>query len=699
MKTLVSHSITVGLGILLPVLSLAGAAWCTSAPPIAQAEGPVLSGAEGTNPPLVGKLQGPEVVTDVSIYPATLTEAPMLAARVAAGQLPPLRERLPIHEDLLVLEPLEEIGKYGGTWRRGFTGPADAENGNRISAAEKLIFVDYTGTRSRPAVARSITVNQDGTVFTLMLRRGLRWSDGHPFTADDIIWWYEHVWLNREIAPTVTSELSVGGKQGRIEKIDDHTVRYVFPEPYFLFEEVFRGDTWLGGGPARYGSGSSIFGMGGYAPAHYMKQFHREFVPKETIDAFMRQGGYNSWVELYLAKNNWSLNPEKPVLGPWRTVSPINTARWVLERNPYFYQVDIAGNQLPYIDRIEMSLAEDLEVLNMRTIAGEYDFQSRHIKADKLPVLLQARKAGNYRVHVNPGLTGAAAGVFFNLAFDGDPEVHKWQNTADFRRALSLAIDRAQINEVFYLGLGTPGSHAVSEEHPHNPGPEWRTRWSTYDPARARTMLDAIGLGKKDSQGFRLRTDNGQRLRLEILTWGFQNQDYTGMAQMVARDWAAVGVAADVVEVERTHGQTRALANSNQIELAEAPGTDTIWANPQNVMPINFQSRLGVPFARWYATAGQAGVKPRDPHILRSYELFRSAPGRPEAERTEIARELWRIHVDQQWVLALVGMAPAAYGVHIASNNLGNVPERMSMIRDARVPGGAYPWTFFFKND
>lgn len=680
---------TISLGILLPVLSLGMAAWCASAPPVAK--------AEGVHPPLVGRLQGPEVVSDVASYPTALKESPMLAARVASRELPPLEQRLPVREDLLVLRPLEQIGRHGGTWRRGFTGPADAENGNRLSAAEKLIFVDYTGTKSRPAVAKSITINESGTVFTLELRRGHRWSDGHPFTADDIVWWYEHVWMNREIAPTVTAELSINGKQGRIEKVDADTVRYVFPEPYFLFEEILRADTWLGGGPARYGSGTSIFGMGGYAPAHYMKQFHRAFASKDTIDAAMRAGGYNSWVELYLAKNNWSLNPDKPVLGPWRTVTPINTARWVLERNPYFYQVDVAGNQLPYIDRIEMTLAEDLEVLNMRTIAGEYDFQSRHIMVDKLPVLLKAREAGNYEVHVNPSLTGGAACVFFNLAYDGDAEIHKWQNNADFRRALSLAVDRGQINEVFYLGLGTPGSHAVSEEHPHNPGPEWRNRWSTYEPERARKMLDAIGLAKKDTQGFRLRTDNGRRLRLEILTWDYQNQDYTGMAEMVARDWAGVGVYADIVQVERSHGQTRQLANENQIELTEAPGTDTMWANPQNVMPINFQTRLGVPYARWYASGGKTGVPPRDPQILRAYELFRSAPGRPEAERTEIARELWRIHVDQQWVLALVGMAPAAYGVHIASNTLGNVPERMTMIRDARVPGGAYPQTFFFK--
>jgi peptide/nickel transport system substrate-binding protein len=690
MKRFLSHLTTVGLGILLPVAALAGAAWCTSAPPLA--------GAEGTNPPLIGQVEGPEVITDASSYPTTLREAPMLAELVAAGKLPPLEQRLPVREDLLVLQPLEAIGKYGGTLRRGFTGPADAENGNRINAAERLLFTDYTGTQTRPSVAKAITVNGDGTVFTLELRRGLRWSDGHPFTAEDIVWWYENVWLNREILPTVVAEMTIGGKQGRIERVDDYTVRYVFPAPYFLFEEILRGDTWIGGGPARYGSGTSMFGTGGYAPAHYVKQFHPGFAPKEKIDAAMRAGGYNSWVELYLAKNNWSLNPDKPVLGPWRTVSPINSARWVLERNPYFYQVDTAGNQLPYIDRIEMTLAEDLEVLNMRAIAGEYDFQSRHIKVDKLPVLLKARHAGNFRVHVNTGVTGGAACVFFNLAYDGDPEIQKWQSTADFRRALSLALDRGQINEVFYLGLGRPGSHAVAEEHPHNPGPEWRTRWSTYDPDRARKMLDAIGLDKKDSRGFRLRTDNGQRLRLEILTWDYQNQDYTGMAEMVARDWAAVGVYADIVEVERTHGQTRQLANANQIELTEAPGTDTIWSHPQNVLPINFQSRLGVPFSRWYATSGRTGVKPRDPQILRAYELFRSAPGRPEAERTEIARELWRIHVDQQWVLALTGMAPAAYGVHVASNNLGNVPERMSMVRDARVPGGAHPQMFFFGN-
>jgi peptide/nickel transport system substrate-binding protein len=674
----------------------------TAAPaPKPAAEAPKPTAAPAAKPEeklgrhLIGKLEGAVVVADPAELPKTFAEAPMLTELVKAGKLPPVAERLPAEP--MVIKPLHEIGKYGGTWRRAFTGPADAENGSRINATDKLLFSDFTGTQTRPCVARAWETSDDGTKFTLHLRKGLKWSDGQPFTADDILFWYEDVWLNKELIPTTSSEMSVGGKPGKIEKFDDLTVAYVFPAPYYPFEEIFRGDSWIGGGPARWGGSQSI-PMGGYAPAHYMKQFHPKYVGKEELEKKTKDGGFDGWIKLFNFKFNWALNPEKPVLSPWRSVTPINTSSWVLERNPYYFGVDTAGNQLPYWDKVQMSLAENLEILNLRALAGEYDLQGRHLDVAKLPLFLENQEKRGYKVRLDPGQYGGAACIFTNMSFNGDPEIGKWLRTPDFRRALGLAIQRDQINEAFFLGLGTAGSAVVEEGHPHNPGPEWRTKWSTFDQKSSNQMLDKLGLTAKDPEGFRLRADGTGRLRVEIQTWAAQFLDFTGMAEMVRQMWQKVGVYAEVKEVERNLGHARREANETQFELTEGQGTETPWTNPQNTLPINQSTRLGVPYAAWYASNGEKGMKPEEPELLRAYDLFRSAGGMKEAERNKVAQEIWKINVDQQFVIGLVGLAPGSYGLRIVMNNVGNVPERMSLIRDARIYGGAHPTTFYFKS-
>ena len=117
-----------------------------------------------------------------------------------------------------------------------------------------------------------------------------------------------------------------------------------------------------------------------------------------------------------------------------------------------------------------MNLAENLEVLNLRAVSGEYDLQERHISLPKLPVLIENQKKGNYSIHLDTAQSGGDAALLVNTAYDGDPEIAKWLNTRDFRRALSMGIDRDQLNEAFWLGLGTPGSCAPPDNAPTNPG-------------------------------------------------------------------------------------------------------------------------------------------------------------------------------------------------------------------------------------
>src|SRR5437667_387083 len=352
--------------------------------------------AANTGKSLIGKLEGPEVVTDPAKFPKTFTEAPQLAELVKAGKLPPVAER--IGRDPLVIKPLHEIGRYGGTWRGGFTGPADFWNGFRCcSGPDHLMFWDYTGDKAMPNLARGLEMQNGGRTWLLHLRRGMKWSDGKPFTADDFVFWFEDVYRNKDLVPTPSAAMAINGKQGEIQKVDTHTVRFKFPEPYFMLPDVLAGSTDLAGQMFGYRA------LGGFAPAHYLKQFHPKYVGQAELDKKVKDEKFDSWVRMFLFKNDWALNPELPVLSAWKTVTPINTPTWTLERNPYSVFVDTAGNQLPYIDRVVLTLAENLEVLNLRAIAGEYDFQQRHIglsKKDAQGYRLRADGKGRLRIEI-----------------------------------------------------------------------------------------------------------------------------------------------------------------------------------------------------------------------------------------------------------------------------------------------------------
>src|SRR5512141_1934272 len=184
---------------------------------------------------LIGKLEGPEIIRDVAKFPTKFGEAPALADMVKAGTLPPIEERLPNPDDLMVIKPLDEIGKYGGTWRRAFTGPGDHENGNRLVSNDKILHFDYTGSTIMPSLAKDWSVSDDGKTTTITLRKGAKWSDGTPLTADDFMFWFEDIYSDPKIVPTPFPEMQINGKPGVMKKIDDFTVAFEFPEAYSFF--------------------------------------------------------------------------------------------------------------------------------------------------------------------------------------------------------------------------------------------------------------------------------------------------------------------------------------------------------------------------------------------------------------------------------------------------------------------------------
>jgi peptide/nickel transport system substrate-binding protein len=644
----------------------------------------------------IGKLEGPEIIRDVTKFPKAFKEAPMLAELVKAGKLPPVEKRLPDPSDLLVIKPLKEIGKFGGRWRRGFTGPADNENGNRIVSTDKILMWDYTGNKVAPSLAKDWRLSDDGRVCTIFLRKGLRWSDGQPFTADDFIFWYEEIYQNKELVPTPMPELQINGKPGRMVKRDDYTLVFEFPDPYFLFVDILAGDTLIGAGQAT-GAARAAF-MGGYAPAHYAKQFLPKFSSADEATRKAKAAGFDGWVSYFRNRTNWALNTDLPTLGPWKTVSPINTPTWGMERNAYYWAVDTAGNQLPYIDRLSMGLAENLEVLNLRAIGGEYDLQERHVSLPKLPVFIQNQKKGNYSIHLDTSQSGCDGALLVNTAYEADPEIAKWLANKDFRHAMALGIDRNQLNEALWLGLGTPGSAAPAEDVPISPGKEYRKKWGVLDVKQANELLDKIGLSKKDGEGYRLRTDGKGRVRIELMSVGGQFIPYTQMGEMIKQQWVKIGIDADVKETERGLAFTKTANAEHHIMFWTVGGSENLYLFPRHVLPVDpAECHLGMPFARWYASNGTQGKKPSNPEMLRAFELYRSASGKKEPERIKIAQEIWKIICEECWVIGTVGLSPAFMGVRIVKNNMGNIPARQTNAQHARTPNTSHPSTFFFK--
>lgn len=648
----------------------------------AEAEGASAIGAH-----LIGEVEGPHVVTDPAMFPTTFQEAPMLAEMVAAGELEPVEER--IGRDPLVIEPVHEIGTYGGTWNRGFTGPGDGLNGIRVATGrDGLLHFEHNSTNVTPNIAKDYELSDDGTETTVYLREGMRWSDGEPFTADDIMFWYEHIYLNEELLPNGWPSFQSNGKDGTVEKIDDYTVKFSFEDPNFLFPARLAAAGWGGEGWLMHGF---------YAPEHYLQQFHPDFVDQEALDALVEEGDFDNWVSLFRAKSDWRFNSEQPAVTPWIVVQPPSETTWILERNPYSIWVDTEGNQLPYIDEIVMTLAEDAEVLNLRAIAGDYDMQARHIRMSNLPVFIENQERGGYQVSLDPGPHSEFA-ITFNLTYDGDEEIANLMNTSDFRRALSLGIDREQINEAFWLGTGKIWNILPPADNKYYPGEDYGTLWTEYDPDTANEMLDAIGLDQKDDEGYRLR-QNGERLTIEITAMANQLVPYVEASEMIREQWKDIGIDLKVNSVERSLALTQAAANETQLGAWVADGNDDPFLFPFNVLPVLSAPSMsqGTLIGVWYETNGEQGIEP-EPALKEVLDMLRSGSSVPEEERIQLGQEMYKLMADNVWQIGVIAQGSNFLGTRVTAENMGNVPARIWNSPLFMNPNNARPVTFYFKD-
>jgi peptide/nickel transport system substrate-binding protein len=490
-------------------------------------------------------------------------EAPMLADLVASGELPPVDERLP--KNPCVLPVNDGIGNYGGTIRRAFKGVSDRWGPTK--AMDHFFAWWDIDLNVQPHFCESWETNDDASEWTFYFREGTKWSDGVPFTADDVVWWYENEASNKDLFPSpyVKWTVTVGADKlfMDLEKVNDYAVKMKFPIPKTLFiYDLTRG------------TGMESFGVGCLTPSHYMKQFHIDFTDdKDALEAAATAAGFDTWADYYLDRGYWLLNPERPGVSPWLAKNALSEELFLMERNPYFYGVDPEGNQLPYLDKIQHRLYEQGEVLNLWVTNGEIDFQSRQMAMANFTLYKESEAAGDYHVFVQK--TASHVALQCNLTTQNE-KLREFFNERNVRIALSLAVDRDEMNELAFDGFYTPRQYSPMEESPQY-YPKLSNVYLDYDPDEANRLLDEAGYDKKDADGFRLWKDGSGTLSFEIVGTDEAGQPSEDAAQILVKYFADVGVKAAYKYNERSLYQERFAAND--IEAAW-------WGGDRTLLPL-----------------------------------------------------------------------------------------------------------------
>ena len=422
---------------------------------------------------------GAVCAADAPPVPAAFQEAPDLADMVARGELPPVGERLP--SDPKVVVPVEEIGTYGGMWRRAHMGPKDVY-GMTYLVKETLVVYSRDYQTIVPNLCSAYEISDDERTFTFHLRRGIRWSDGAPFTADDYVFWYNDHLLYREMNPTVPMWFKRGGKAMELEKLDDYTIRIRFAAPFASFIDYLAG----------------MWNPTLYAPAHHCKKYHPRYVPEAELKRMMAEGGYATWQDMYRKKTWYGESIETPTVHAWNVANSASEPLWKWRRNPYYWKVDPAGNQLPYLDGVEMHYLSNAEAIQLAARAGEIDLQMRRIGGinvvgiENYPFLMENCEKGNYRLILRDIFRQNKFAILFNFSHR-DPILRGIFNDLRFRIALSHAIDRNEMNEFCMGGLGFP-CQVMPNPKSRWFDPEAAKMYIEYDPDKANRLLDEMGL-------------------------------------------------------------------------------------------------------------------------------------------------------------------------------------------------------------
>ena len=615
-------------------------------------------------------------------------EAPSLRGLVQQGKLPLVAQRMPANP--MVVKTVERVGRYGGTWHRGFLGNRDQAGFIRTLGYENLMRWNPDWTRPIPNVAQSVSVSKDAATYTFYLRKNMRWSDGAPFTAADIMFWYEDI-LNNPAFPDSTPRWLSGGRDSlKVILVDSFTVIFQLKHPDGLLLQKLAHPT--SADPTAF-------------PRHYVKQFLPGYNP--DLDALVKQEGAADWRALFEKKigritgvsvdhpSRWQ-NPDLPVLYAWTLHNGYTPDADLVTavRNPWYWKIDLDGNQLPYIDQIVFRRAGSADDLLAMAVQGQLDMQIRHIAVEKNRALLMenARTHGYHFFQTSD--TGAnVAAISLNL-LDRNPVLRELFGQKKFRMALSHALNRENIISHLYPG------HVASQVAPQPESPLYNKQFAeqflSFDPDLANRLLDEAGVSKRDRDGIRLMKD-GRRLSFTMEVPRLYPDLPLLMKNFVAPAWKAVGVELKVVEKERSLLYADKEANRHHGIVWRGEGGLDVILSPRYYFPSSGESNYAVPWGYWYAQPESPLAEEPPPLVKKQMTLYRKLTATADpGQQQRLMEEILEISREQFYVIGIC-RSPGGYG--IAADSFHNIPQSMPTSWTYPNPAPTNPVQYFITAD
>lgn len=613
-------------------------------------------------------------------------ESPRLAKEVELGLLHPLVDR--IGTEPAVVEGVDGTGKYGGAWIRAVASIEESAIAGRRMPGVTLVRWSPHGHPIVPHLAKSWRVSSDSTVWEFELRKGVRWSDGAPLTADDFIYWWKYEINSKVLGLLLPRWLRLeDGSAPKIDLTTPYTIRFRFqsPNPNFLIKIA------------------SSFGE--YpVPRHYLQKFHPTLGDQKYIEEAMRRENIPTARELYNFKKRF-LNPEHPRLWAWIPEAESSFGTQIFVRNPYYWSVDTSGNQLPYIDSIIFHV-KNVRLVPVSASNGEITMQAgNYLKFEDYTLLMAQRKPNDYEVYHWLPASRSVWTLYPNLnrrTSEGRKEdslKRELLNQSSFRQALSLAIDRKKIIQSVYQGVGEPAQLAPGPHSQFHHEALYRS-YVEHDPSRASALLDGLGLTRYDREGYRCFSDGSKMI------WfiDFTRSTGQGPAQFVVDGWKEIGVRAIARENSRSSMSMKKQLYDFDFYVHRGASEFDPITDIRNFVPVDNQAFYAAAYGDWYSQGGffapsgapaTIGESPPAGHPLRRcMELYNQMLLlEDQKSRMAVLDQIFGIHARELFTISIASPPPQLV---IVDRNLKNVPRQAIFGFRYRSPGNAGVETFYF---